>query len=122
MAKLKTGRFDSRAELEERVVSYSKHLANSQIARNVGVSETTVATIINASSGGVVKAPVVRVSRIHAYEFQGWAFEYYRSKPISPWPLKKNLEPRAKAGRGFYKMLSDFEKLSVQDQEQKRIL
>jgi hypothetical protein len=120
MAKLKTGRFDTREELVRRVVAFSKNLSNSQIARNVGVSETTVATLINASID-MVKAPVIRASHVHAYEFQGWVFEYYRSKPISPWPLKKNLEPKLKAGRQFYRVLAEFKNLALQDQEQFRI-
>lgn len=65
---------------------------------------------------------MIKVSTIHAYKFQGWSFEYYKNKPFSPWPLTKELEPRSRAGRQFYKMLADFEKLTITEKEQCRIL
>ena len=43
------------------------------------------------------------------YEFDGWLFEY---GPIGVWPLKRNGEPRARAGRRFYQMLDRFTALS----------
>ena len=52
------------------------------------------------------------------YEFNGWLFEYHST---SVWPLKKNFEPRARAGRMFYKMLDEFCQLSKEEQRQHRI-
>jgi len=64
---------------------------------------------------------MVHVTVASMYEFEGWKFEYYRTKPLSPWPLKKDLEPRARAGNKFYDMLGRFLELSVEDQETFRI-
>lgn len=55
------------------------------------------------------------------YEFEGWKFEYDRRKPFGPWPLKNDLEPKAKAGRKFYQMFGRFNALSIEDQESHRI-
>ena len=41
------------------------------------------------------------------YRYKGWWFEYTHS---GPWPLKKNGEPRKRAGRKFYKIIEEFEK------------
>jgi len=44
------------------------------------------------------------------YEFEGWIFECgYMS---GPWPLRKDLEPRKRAGRKFWKMFERFDALS----------
>ena len=59
----------------------------------------------------------VHVSVPIIYRFDGWIFEYSRTKPFGPWPLKKSLEPKARAGRRFYKMLGRFLELSELDQE-----
>lgn len=63
---------------------------------------------------------VVHIGFIKVYEFQGWKFEYDRNKPISPWPLKNDFEPRKSAGRKFYK-IPDFLKLSIEEQEKYRV-
>lgn len=55
------------------------------------------------------------------YEFEGWKFEYDRRKPFGPWPLKNDLEPRARAGRKFYQMFGRFSALSRDEQESHRI-
>jgi hypothetical protein len=55
------------------------------------------------------------------YEFDGWIFEYYRTKPFGPWPLKKDHEPRARAGNKFYNMFDRFHKLSIDEQETYRL-
>lgn len=39
------------------------------------------------------------------YEFEGWNFEY---GPSVVWPLKKNGEPRQRAGKKFYSTLDRF--------------
>lgn len=51
------------------------------------------------------------------YEYDGWFFELGRF----PWPLKKNGDPRANAGRDFYKMFDRFSKLSKDEQEGYRV-
>jgi len=48
------------------------------------------------------------------YEFEGWIFEYHQT---SVWPLKKDWEPRARAGRKFYDMLGRF--LELDDNKRK---
>lgn len=52
------------------------------------------------------------------YEFNGWKFEYGYT---GCWPLKKNGEPRAKAGKTFFKAVNDFFKLSDDEKEKHRI-
>jgi len=51
------------------------------------------------------------------YKFEDWIFEYnpHRSQP---WPLKKDLEPRKRAGNKFYSMLHKF--MDLQEKEQKK--
>lgn len=53
------------------------------------------------------------------YEFKGWIFEY--GKYTGAWPLKKDLEPRARAGRVFYKMLGEFLDLPEIEREEFRV-
>lgn len=65
---------------------------------------------------------IIHVSLPTFYEFEGWYFEYSRTKPFGPWPMKKNLEPRARAGRKFYQMFGRFLELSEEEQERRRIL
>ena len=49
------------------------------------------------------------------YEYNGWLFEY---KPhTGAWPVKKDHEPRKRAGDKFFKMFSDF--LDLSDDERK---
>lgn len=49
------------------------------------------------------------------FEFEGWYFEFHRY--CGPWPLKKNGDPRKRAGNKFYKMYDKFSKLSPKQQE-----
>ncbi len=53
------------------------------------------------------------------YEYKGWIFE----DPAfgAPIPLKKNLEPRKRAGNVFYKLYGEFSKLSDNEKKKCRI-
>ena len=44
------------------------------------------------------------------YEFEGWLFEV--SAYGGPWPLKKNGDPRKRAGRAWWKVWDRFDSLS----------
>ena len=65
--------------------------------------------------------PIVHISMPTFYEFEGWIFEYSRSKPFGPWPCKKDLEPRARAGMKFYEMFLRFVALPLAEQEKYRL-
>ena len=52
------------------------------------------------------------------YKFDGWLFEYHQT---SVWPLKKDGEPRKRAGRRFYAMLDRFLALDKAEREQHRV-
>ena len=64
---------------------------------------------------------IIHISRAIYYEFDGWKFEYDRSKPFGPWPVKNDLEPKSRAGEKFYEMFAKFSELSVLEQERYRI-
>ena len=64
---------------------------------------------------------IIHVSIPVFYEFEGWIFEYSRTKPFGPWPCKKYFEPRAKAGKRFYEMFGKFIDLPENEQELYRI-
>lgn len=64
---------------------------------------------------------IVHVSIPNFYEFEGWIFEYSRTKPFAPYPCKKDLQSRARVGKKFYAMFSRFLKLPEREQEQCRI-
>lgn len=66
--------------------------------------------------------PIVHISTPTFYQFEGWLFEYSRTKPFGPWPVKKDLEPRARAGRKFYEMFGRFISMRESEQEKCRIL
>ena len=53
------------------------------------------------------------------FEFKGWLFEV--SDHSGPWPLKKNGDPRERAGRTFYKMYSEFTFLTEDEQDACRV-
>jgi len=42
------------------------------------------------------------------YQYEGWLFEVHSY--CGPWPLKKDLDLRKRAGRKFFKMYERFEK------------
>lgn len=53
------------------------------------------------------------------YKYKGWLFEY---RPYTgPWPLKKDGEPREKAGRRFYKVFSEWFDLPEDEQKLTRV-
>ena len=64
---------------------------------------------------------IIHISWVVYYEFDGWKFEYDRRKPLAPWPVKNDLEPKAKAGVKFYEMFAKFAGLSISEQERYRI-
>jgi len=53
------------------------------------------------------------------YSYEGWVFE--TPEYTSPWPLKKNGDPRERAGRKFYQMVKRFDKLAKEEQEKHRL-
>lgn len=65
--------------------------------------------------------PVVHVTVCKFYRFKGWIIEYDRNKPFGPWPCRRDFEPRQKAGREFYRVFAEFDKLSIEDQEKHRV-
>ena len=52
------------------------------------------------------------------YEFEGVAFEF--SPMIGPWPLKKDGEPKARAGKKFYELYKRFSALPESEREKHR--
>ena len=64
---------------------------------------------------------IIHVSYARFYKFEGWVFEWNRNKPFGPWPCKKDLEPRKRAGRKFYSMFGRFQELSEDEQENYRL-
>ncbi len=51
------------------------------------------------------------------YEYAGWTFEFPAYGP--PWPLRKDGEPRARAGRKFYRDIEPF--LNSREQKKHRV-
>ena len=49
------------------------------------------------------------------YQYDGWYFENHFY--CGPWPLKKNGDPRKRAGRVFFKMFDRFSKLDKEEQQ-----
>ena len=61
--------------------------------------------------GYICSAPV--------YEYKGWVFELdYNS---GPWPLRKDWELRARAGRVFWKVWSEWEDLPDDEKQKTRV-
>jgi hypothetical protein len=58
------------------------------------------------------------VCTARVYEFDGWTFEILPN--CGAWPLKKDGEPRARAGRKFYAMMDMFTALSEDEQKKCR--
>jgi hypothetical protein len=67
-----------------------------------------------------MSATIVWMCSARQYRFEGWLFEDARSS-CGPWPLKKNGDPREKAGRQFYLMWGRFDKLSKAEKEKHRV-
>ena len=55
------------------------------------------------------------------YRYAGYRFYYDKGKPYSPWPLKKDLEPRARSGVKFYKSIMPFLRMPAEEQEKYRV-
>lgn len=51
------------------------------------------------------------------YEYKGWSFEYGMT---GAWPLRKDGEPRARAGRKFYAMIGEFFALTEEEKAEYR--
>ena len=49
------------------------------------------------------------------YEYKGWLFEY---GPTGCWPLRKDGDPRKRAGRKFWAVFSEWLELSEDAQKQ----
>lgn len=64
---------------------------------------------------------IIHVSFARFYEFDGWLFDWNRNKPFGPWPCKKNLEPRKRAGRKFYDAFQRFQDMPIAEQEKCRM-
>lgn len=64
---------------------------------------------------------IIHMSIPKFYRYEGWLFEYSRTKPFGPWPCKKDFEPRERCGDKFYDMFGRFSKLSEKEQESHRV-
>lgn len=64
--------------------------------------------------------PIIYITIQKVYRYDGILFEYDRNKPFAPWPLRKDFEPKKKAGWGFYERITDFLNLSAEEQERFR--
>lgn len=53
------------------------------------------------------------------YEYKGWLFE--DSGYSGPWPLRKDWEPRARAGRVFWKVWGEWQALPETEKRKSRI-
>lgn len=53
------------------------------------------------------------------YEYKGWIFEFHRY--LGPWPLRKDLEPRARAGKKFWDLFGEFYDLPESEQKKFRL-
>jgi len=49
------------------------------------------------------------------YKFNGWFFEWHSY--CGPWPLRKDGELRKRAGRKFWKVIEEFQKLSKEERK-----
>lgn len=65
--------------------------------------------------------PIIHISFAKIFEFEGWVFEYDRNKPFGPWPLKKDYEPRKRAGMKFYNTFGRFQQMTVEEQQGFRV-
>jgi len=53
------------------------------------------------------------------YEYRGWLFEY---RPyMGPWPLKKDGEPKKRAGNRFWAVFSEWFDLTEDEQNATRV-
>ena len=73
---------------------------------------TCVPLVSNGKRCGFICMPSV-------YEYKGWVFEDSMSN--GPWPLKKDLEPRKRAGRKFWGVYASFLDIPEDEREQYRV-
>ena len=66
----------------------------------------------------IIHIPIMPMAIMPIYKFEDWLFEYSRTKPLEPWPLCKDYEPRKRAGKKFYEMLGRFLELSEEEQKE----
>ena len=59
---------------------------------------------------------VIIMCSARRYSFEGWTFDD-ESMGGSPWPLKKNGDPRERAGRQFYQMFDRFKCLTKKEKK-----
>ena len=59
------------------------------------------------------------ICHARVYEYKGWTFEV--NSASGPWPLRKDGELRARAGRVFWKVWSEWEDLSDEQKQQTRV-
>lgn len=53
------------------------------------------------------------------YSYNGWTFQWHSY--CGPWPLKKNGDPRERAGDVFWNVIDEFQKLSKDERESFRV-
>lgn len=53
------------------------------------------------------------------YRYHGWTFEY--PAYCAPWPCKQDGDPRARAGRRFYTIIAQFNRLTPSKKARCRI-
>jgi hypothetical protein len=53
------------------------------------------------------------------YCYKGWTFEFHAYAGGGPWPIRKDGEPRKRAGRRFYQVFEEWHDLP--DREQYRV-
>lgn len=52
------------------------------------------------------------------FEFKGWTFE---ESCCGPWPLRKDGEPRERAGRVFWKVVAEWQDLPEDEKQKTRV-
>jgi hypothetical protein len=62
---------------------------------------------------------MIHLSIPKSYLFNGVEFEY--GYAVGPWPLKKDGDPKKRAGRGFYKRIEEWSRMSDADRERYRV-
>jgi hypothetical protein len=68
-----------------------------------------------------MKTSTVFLCSARRYCFEGWTFEGSAGRNGFPWPLKKNGDPKEKAGRQFFQMLKRFDALPKAEKETHRM-
>ena len=58
------------------------------------------------------------ICSVPVYEYKGWLFEFGHTEC---WPLKKDGEPRKRAGDKFWAMIGEWMDLSEEEQKRTRV-